>query len=180
MKLGNQIKIVPLMKLNIQLTEEDYIKANYLHLRPSAVIKCAVCVLLLFVLFTLAVSVHVAIGHPEEIWTPVWISAMLAYLWLVFGFWMPRRCRKTFRQQKAMQVPHLYELTDELFVNKAEYGETTLTWDYFRKWKEGKEVFTVYQSDRIMQIIPKRAFASPEEMAEFRELLTKKIGAAWK
>jgi hypothetical protein len=29
-----------------------------------------------------------------------------------------------------------------------------------------------------MQMIPKRVFTSPEEMMQFRELMTKKIGAA--
>ena len=53
-----------------------------------------------------------------------------------------------------------------------------MTWDFFLKWKENNALFTLYQSDLMLHIFPKRYFASPEETAQFRELLVKKIGQA--
>ncbi len=164
------------MKINIQLTEEDYIQATYLHIRPRPLFKWASYILVAFLLFTLVASIFVAVAHPEQIYPPILMGGLFVYFWFIFGVWTPRRCRKTFRQQKALQLPYSFEFNDENFIARAEYGETKLTWDYLRKWKEGKTIFTVYQSDRIMQMIPKRCFTSPEEMTQLRELLTRKIG----
>jgi YcxB-like protein len=166
------------MKLNIQLVEEDYVKAQYLHMRPRPVFRWISYFLGALVVVTVMISIIQAIAGHGNFFPPVFLGGCLAYLTFLFAFLMPRRARKTFRQQKALQLPYSFELTDELFIATAEYGGTKLTWDYFRKWKEGKTIFTVYQSDRIMQMIPKRVFTSPEEMAQFCELLTKKIGAA--
>ncbi len=130
------------------------------------------------VVVAMIISIFLAIAGQEDFSPLIILGGCLAYLVFLFAFLMPRRFRKTFRQQKALHLPYSFELTDELFIATAEYGGTKMTWDYFRKWKEGKTIFTVYQSDRIMQMIPKRAFTSPEEMAQLRELLTKKIGAA--
>ena len=166
------------MKLNIQLTPEDYIKANFLHMCPRPVIKWAGYLLLTLIFAVLAISASAAIANSGEISAPIWIFAGLAYIGFIFGFWTPWRCRKTFRQQKTLQLPYSYEFTEEFVIAKAEYGEAKQTWDFFRKWKEGKDIFTIYQSDPIMQMIPKRVFSSPEEVAYFRDLLTRKIGAA--
>jgi hypothetical protein len=166
------------MKLNIQLTEEDYVKAQYLHMRPRPVFRWTGYFLGALVVVVIMISAFQAIAGQGDFSPLIILGGCLAYLAFLFAFLVPRRARKTFRQQKTLQLPYSYELTDELIIATAEYGGTKLTWDYFQKWKEGKTIFTVYQSDRIMQMIPKRVFTSPEEMAQFRELLTKKIGAA--
>ena len=169
-----------LMKLNIQLTAVDNVQAQYLNLRPRPFLKWLGYFLGAIIALVWVLSIKVAVAHPETISTPLWMLAPFIYFWLMFGVWLPWRSRKTFAQQKVLQQPYSFELTEELFFATAAYGETRLTWDYFRKWKEGKTLFIVYQSDRIMQIIPKRCFASAEEMVEFRALLTKKIGTAKK
>ena len=166
------------MKLNIQLTDDDYVKAQYLHMRPRPIFKWTGYFLGALVIATITFSIFLAIVGRGDFAPTIFLGGCLAYIAFLFAFLMPRRVRKTFRQQKALQLPYSYELTDEFFISTAEYGGTKMTWDYFRKWKEGKTIFTVYQSDRIMQIIPKRAFKSEEEMVQFRELLTKKIGVA--
>lgn len=166
------------MKIDVQLTEEDYVKANYLHLRPRPAVKWAGYFLLFWIVVVLVMSVYMAIAHSTEILIPILVGSLLAYLWFAFGFWTPNRCRKTFRQLKMLQMPFSFEFTDGVIITKSECSEAKLTWDHFRKWKEGKDLFTLYQSDRMMQMIPKRVFSSPEEMTQFRELLAKKIGAA--
>ena len=168
------------MILNITMTEEDYISASFLHLRPRPAFKWAGLVLV--VLALVAVAAPFCTGAPRHIQFLVSASlaSLIVYFAVAFFVWMPFRCRKTFRQQKTMQLPYTLDFTNECVITKAEYGEAKLTWDFFRKWKEGKTLFTLYQSDPIMQVVPKRVFASPGEMSAFRELLVRKIGPAEK
>jgi YcxB-like protein len=166
------------MKLNIQLTEEDYIKANYLNLRSKRFLMWAGCLAVAFLAITMAVSAFRAFTYHED---PTCVFVMAgAFALFVFFFKVrfPQRLRHIFRQQKSLHLPYSVEFTDAGIVSTRVEGETKHGWDYYRKWNEGKTLFLLFQSEVLMNMIPKRCFASPEEMAEFRELLAKKIGAA--
>jgi hypothetical protein len=166
------------MKLNIQLTEEDYIKANYLNLRSKRIVMWAGFLVVAFLAITMVTSIFRAYAYHEDP-TCAYIMAG-AFILIVFFFKVrfPQRLRHIFRQQKSLHSPHSVEFTDAGIVSTRVEGETKHGWDYYRKWNEGKTLFLLFQSEVLMNMIPKRCFTSPEEMAEFRELLTKKIGAA--
>ena len=164
------------MNLNIQLTPEDYVKANYLNIRPRPVIKWAGYFMLLLAVLVLGISCYRCLVHGEDGLIPSLLIGCLAYLAFFFGYRFPARLKKLFRQQKSLQSPYQVDVTAEWMLTQNETGNSKLTWDYFRKWKEGKELFTLYQSDLMLHIFPKRFFASPEELTEFRELLRAKLG----
>jgi len=166
------------MNLTIQLTPEDYIKANLVHMRPRPVIKWVGYFMLLLVVIVLGLSIYEAIAHQKSFSDSIWIIAALAYLAFLFGFLRPRRIRKIFRQQESLHMPYSFTVADDAVLTKSENGEARLAWDYFSKWKEGKDLFLLYQSDVMFHMVPKRCFASPEEMTQFRKLLLEKIGCA--
>ena len=167
------------MNLQIQLTPEDYIQANYLNMRPRPVFKWAGYVILLLAVLVLGISSFQVLSHGGNVLVPAVLAGSLAYLAFLFGFVYPARIRKLFRQQKTLQSPYRMEVTHEWMLTQHETGESKLTWDYFRKWREGGNIFTVYQSDVLMHLFPKRCFASLQELAQFRELLREKLGPAW-
>lgn len=172
------------MNLNIQLVPEDYVQASYLNMRPRPTFKWAGYFILLLSVLVLGISGYQCLFHSEAcdagksgILFGV-LAGSLAYLAFVFGYSYPKRIRNLYAQQKTLQSPYRMEVTDEGMLTQSEIGNSKLTWDYFRKWKEGKNLFAVYQSDVLMHIFPKRCFASPEELTEFRELLRAKLGPA--
>lgn len=166
------------MNLSIQLTPEDYIQAVFLHMRPRPVLKWIGYFLLLLTVVVLAMSFYLAIARQDSLALPLFLLGVLVYLAFIFLFLLPRRLRKIFRQQKSLHSPHSFAPTDEAVLIKSAVGDQKLTWDYFRKWKEGKNLFTIYQSDAVFNIIPKRFFVSAEDMAQFRQLLLTKLGPA--
>jgi hypothetical protein len=166
------------MILNIQLTPEDYVKAIYLNMRPRPLFKWLGGFILLLLVFTLAVSGFRAVACHDDWVVPAVLVGVLAYLTFVFGLRLPARLKKIFRQQKSLHSPYQMEITEEFVFTKSVVGESKLTWDYFRKWKEGKTLITLYQSDVMLHIFPKRCFASPDDVAQFRQLLLAKLGPA--
>lgn len=168
------------MNLNIQLTPEDYVRANYLNMRPRPAYKLAGYVLLALTILILGISFYRVVVSQAEMVVPLAIVGGLAYLAFFFGIRWPQRLKKIFRQQKSLHSPFAVEINDGMLFSKSEIGEVKLTWDHFIKWKENKYLITLYQSDIMLHIFPKRSFASPEELAQFRELLTKKVGPAFK
>jgi len=166
------------MNLAIQLTPEDYAQSCYVHMRPRPIFKWAGYFVLSLAVIAAVISLYFAFADREGFFIPVFLVAMLAYLAFLFLFIQPKRVRKIFRQQKIMQSPYSFTVTDEAVITKSDVGDTKLTWDYFVKWKEGKNLFMMYQSDVLYHMVPKRCFASPEEMTQFRQLLETKLGPA--
>jgi YcxB-like protein len=168
------------MKLNIQLTPEDYVKATFIHMRPRPFFKYLGYFMLLLIVIVLPISIYEAAAHQKDIIVPAGIILSLAFLAWNFGITVPKRVRKIFKQQKALHTPYSFAITTESILIKSERGETNLTWDYFLKWKESKDLFLLYSSDVMFHMIPKRCFTSPDEAVQFRSLLLEKIGSTRK
>ena len=170
------------INFTIQLTPEDYIQAVRLHMRPRPAIKRIGYFLLALVVFVLVTLPYFVItrreGRQEGSFLLVALVVILAYLALIFMFFHPRRIKKIFRQQKSLQSLHSYTAMDEEVFIKSPTSEEKLPWDHFTKWKEGKNLFVLYLSDVMFHIIPKRSFAAPEEIIQFRQLLQTKLGSA--
>jgi len=166
------------MNLTIQLTPEDYVQSCFVHMRPRPVIKWAGYFVLSLAVIAVVISLYFALVDREGFFIPIFLVVMLAYLAFLFFFIMPKRVRKIFWQQKTMQSPYSFTVTDEAVITKSDVGDMKLTWGYFVKWKEGKNLFMMYQSDVLYHMVPKRCFASPEEMTQFRQLLQAKLGPA--
>ena len=164
------------MKLNLQLTAEDYVRACYLNMRPRPVFKWTGYFILLLAVLMLGVAGYQYLAHGEAGVLCLILAGSLIYLAVLFKYTYPKQIRKLYGQQKMLQSPYTVEFTPEGLLTRHETGDSKLTWDYFRKWKEGRELFTVYQSDVLMHIYPKRCFASTAELDEFREMLRLRLG----
>jgi hypothetical protein len=76
--------------------------------------------------------------------------------------------------------PQLHEefqltLAPEQLHFKAVTSDSTLQWECYSKYYESDSVFLLVQGKRMYNIVPKRAFTSPEQMGEMRSLLASAI-----
>lgn len=101
------------MKLTIQLTPEDYVKANLLNIRPRPAFKWAGCIFLTLMVVVLGIAIFQAFAGNGDFLVPAAMVGCLAYLIFFFRFRWPQRLKKIFRQQKSLHSPHSIELTDE-------------------------------------------------------------------
>lgn len=164
------------MELTIQLTADDYVKANFLHMRPRPFIKWVGFFLLLLAGVVMFIATYDAFAHKKSFGIILGIGVPLIYIGLLFGVFTPKRVKKIFLQQKLLQMPFSFSITEDGIFTKAQYGEAKLTWDVFRKWKKNNHLFLLYQSDVLFHMCPKRFFDSSEDVALFRKYLLDKIG----
>ena len=162
------------MKLHCQITPEDYIRAQFLHLRPRPVIKW---VGLLIVVAALALGIQQLIFPPSGAitWTPFAILGGLAYFAIMYCVLLPLKTRKIFKQQQTLQIPYESELTDDAFASVSVHGNATMPWSVFHKYKLNKNIILLYQSDAIYHMFPKRWFTE-NEFTEFRAILQRHLG----
>jgi hypothetical protein len=53
--------------------------------------------------------------------------------------------------------------------------ESNLDWKYFQYWAENQNGFLLISAEEVFNLIPKRAFANPNQIVEFRKLLSSKL-----
>ena len=164
------------MEFSSRIEPDDYVRAQFLHIRPRPLYKWLGLILGFLLIFTLAASFYVAVTRHDYSPSLLFMPACLGYLLFYFFVLLPRRTKKIYRQQKLLQQPLLIRISDEQFYSKNEYGESSLPWNTFLKWKEGKDLFLVYQTDRLFHMLPKRFFPSAEATDELREILRKHLG----
>ncbi len=162
------------MKYELQITCDDYKAAMRLHVTPRRRFKIVLYPLLAFLALAIFFTFkNLLAGEGRGFYM---LAGGVAYLFLLFEVLLPYRWRKIYRQQKLLQKSFQYEFTADTFHTFSDYGNATLPWDKFHKWREGKNAFLVYQSDNLFHLIPKRIFESPEAQAQLRSYLTAKIG----
>lgn len=154
------------MRIEGIVREADYIRSQYLHLRPRPVLA-ALGILILGLLIWALLSV------------PGWIlPAAVAYLSLVFLVILPYRGRRNYRQYKALSEPTTIELRDEGIFFKRTNGEGLLPWSQIIKWRESKTLVLLYPANNMFHLVPRHFFATPDAFATFKEALRSRVGSA--
>lgn len=163
------------MKLKAQYQWTDYLEAQLLHMKPTGYRKVA----LYFVWVALGCSVVAAIFLAitedfslDYIWPFLLIMVLLPLYRFVL---LPNRVKKLYFQQKTLQVPVEVEITETALNTTSEFGYATHPWKDFTKWKENKELFLLYQSDLLFNMLPKRIFSDPQQMDTLRSYLEQNV-----
>jgi hypothetical protein len=163
-----------MMKLECQLFPDDYVKAQYVHLRPSPVFVWLGWIVV--ALFPLLVVGLFPFAKKSGEWTP-FILLVLAAGWLGIHFLilLPRSTRRIFWQQKSLQEKCILEIDAMGVVSTSSMGHAIQKWGDFTKYKRGKGLILAYQSDVIFQMFPKRWFTE-EQYAELESYLRQALG----
>jgi hypothetical protein len=85
------------------------------------------------------------------------------------------QCRAIYKSKTA-QGPFDVVFDENGMFSESKNGKTELAWHAFEQLMESPRVILLVYSKYGYVTVPKRAFASQEQLAEFRELATSKIG----
>ncbi len=147
------------------LQQRDYVRAQFLHMRPRR--SFAVFGVLLLLLFGAAV----VFGDGA-----LPLLGVLTFLGLQFFVYVPWRARRAFDQHMALSEPvNITIQTDGLYFER-EHGCGLLPWSHIRKWKTNRDLILLYPADHIFHMIPRHFFASGKDFSDFRSTLEARIG----
>lgn len=167
------------MKLQCKLEPSDYVRTLRLYLRPHPIVKWIGIFLLLFSF--LVIGLHQLVVPPSRSGVMLRLAffgslACLALLYYALYYvWLPYSAKKIYKQQRTMQEPFEVELNDVEIIETNSLGTSRLRWTDFHKYKLGRDMVLVYQSDPLFQIFPKRWF-SEDEYRKFRQILKGALG----
>lgn len=164
------------MELQFQLTPEDYVHAQFLNMRPRPVFKYLGIAILTLVFLSFVGDMKRLIIHQDAYYLRGVLMTLCMPLSL-FALYCgtARDARRVFNQQKDLHEPFKAVLTEEGFHYSSETGNLFLKWVDFHKYRIGKKMILVYQSDALMRMFPKRWF-SDAEFEEFKKYLSAALG----
>lgn len=149
------------MKISGQLLWTDYLKAQFLHMRPGKAIGILRYVIYGFV--ALAALAGMVAGGVAESW-PFFLPILLLFVY-IFAYnyvFLPRRVRRLFEQNKELGAPVEHEITPEGLITTNQYGNSNRPWSLFRKWKESKDLLMLYITDFQFILLPRRFFTDEQ------------------
>ncbi|SFN97507.1 YcxB family protein [Sphingomonas sp. OK281] len=86
----------------------------------------------------------------------IWLAVILA---IAFVF-IPRRARRLFRQQRALDREFSFAWTDERVVFRSDTSMSDMPWSDYHDWFETKAIFAFGLNEQLFHFAPKRAMSA--------------------
>jgi hypothetical protein len=104
------------------------------------------------------------------------VSLVACSIW-IFLRQFNRNLTRGFQLQVQLHRPATVQASPEWFIVTDEAHQTSYRWQAFIGWQETANLFLLYNSYATFEMVPKRAFASAEQIHQFTALLRQSIGA---
>lgn len=159
------------MKINYELTEEDYLHFNLFHVKQSktAIKSLNIQRFLTPVFFIIVAFIFSGIGDMPVVF-PLIIFGLISIVWLIFYpkyFYslVMRQSKKMLREGKndGLLGEQQMALSKEGIVYTTSNGESQAKWSGIKKVLEDSDFFYLYNSSVSAYILPKRALSNVEE-----------------
>jgi hypothetical protein len=160
-----------LLEIRGILEPGDYIRAQYLHLRPRLTYK--IIGVLVIAAFVWAAWLSLTIGDVDIM---DFLFVSLPFLLILhFAVYLPWKTRRIFKQQKALQRKLVFTFDAEGVTTEAENGNWKTPWEDYVRWKKNDRLILLYVSDCMYHMLPKRLLAEPGDFDSLSELVKEKV-----
>ena len=161
-----------MIEVNGIFQPRDYVRAQYLHIRPRPFYKVLGTLVLALFLWAAWLSLTSGDFGAFDVLFLVTIVALI----LNFTVYIPWKTRRVYRQQKALQREQSFKFDDAGASISNENGQATMPWSDYLKWKQNDHLILLYLSDCMYHMLPRRMFVDPTAFERLGEILTSKIG----
>lgn len=131
------------------------------------------CLILLFSIVIVMMLGRLIVGKAD--WRAIFVITFTLYLLVAFYVYLPYRWKKLYHQQQLLHDRFRCDFTQDAMITEGVFGNSSIPWEMFHKWKEGKKLFLIYQADNLFHVIPKRVLENEEEHL-LRNRLLQSIG----
>ncbi|GEK91235.1 YcxB family protein [Alkalibacterium kapii] len=169
------------MKLEYELTEEDYLNFNIYHSRKSPSIKKKIFIQRIMGPIIFMITPFVVTNFSDiPLWYWLTIFIFMSIVWFIY---YPKYVNWELKKgvEKMLEEgnnENLFDrksltITEEGLREVSSIGSSNVSWDKINSVDETKEYIYVYISSLSAHIIPKRAFNDPNEQKNFLNELMK-------
>lgn len=109
---------------------------------------------------------------------PYCLLFLFIWIFLIRGRFSKAAARRVLEENEHMADPQRVVLEETGVTIETQTSTTVMKWTHFPHFSETQNLFLLMVSQQSAQLIPKRAFASPAEINEFRGFAQAHIGNA--
>jgi len=155
----------------VTLTRNDYASA----LRALAEAKTIGRILFWISLVVLGYFLYTWLHFFERpLWSAGGGAAGLVLLLLFLKYVVPILSARSFVKKNPDKLgPAKHSVGPDGTSYASRHGEGTTNWSAYLRIRETKDLFLLYTQSNFAQILPKRCFDNPDDMAKYRQILKK-------
>jgi hypothetical protein len=147
------------------ITQENYLRATRLALRPSRSLAILLGLGAAGLLFAFVVEPLVAGAGVREVLPFLVVAPLFAAMaWFV----IPRSVLRALKSNKLLQAPIEGSAAEDAISMRTPTGTATLPWDLFYRVKASENMVLLYQGINVFNMFPQEFFASEEDWRTFR------------
>jgi len=150
------------MTVRTQITFKDFMM---FHIR-SSLLRLIVFLFILLVFFIIKESVDGSTEKDLLQSVPLWFAILILFIAIRSFF----SVRFAFNSNKNIQESITYIFTDNKIRMVGETFDEDVPWSSVYKIKENKDWFLIYQSAKVMNMVPKKFFTK-EQISELRNMI---------
>lgn len=171
-------------RISYQVTPADYVHATRFHCWRTAVKPKVLCRRLLIVVVAtvgglllggvaVGASVAALFAFLRDEWGGLLFSMVLAFAWIpmVQQAVIPSQARRFHAQHKSAQLPHDMSWDRDGVILEIGGSRIVIPFADIHYWRESSQAILLYQNDMAPNFVMKRAFASADQLADFRAQL---------
>lgn len=166
--------------IHVQLEESDFLQGSKLGTRWS--VKRWFFVAFIPSVMYLGMGLFLMFSHATSRsygTAGLFIMLLVPAGWLLGALtrllYFPYRARRMFRARKRISRPFTLSWGDAGLTVDNENGHMLIPWGDFVKWLQDEQVFLLFTSRILYLNIPKRTFASSDQLADFTAHLVEKV-----
>ena len=164
------------MKINFELTEEDYLHFNLFHLRNSEIVKKLIqknriltSLSLIVIGLILSFIIFLGAGSFDIVLFIIFLVVSIL-MYLFYPQYAIKTAIKRLKKnisddaRKKMFTHYEFEFSNEGIVEKTPYNETKMNWNAIYSFKEDSDYFYLYPDPTRAYIIPKKECENQNEL----------------
>ena len=162
-----------MIKFTVQITEQDFMNAQRLHMRPGKISRMSRYILGIILVPSL---LFLAVADAYHAQLPALVAlGVIALVIILFLVILPRRLRRFYREQKTLKYPFTIELNEDGVFSEGENGNGRIKWDNFYAWKMDSKTVLLYQARNFFNVIPCRFLTTAQNGGEAIDLIERKL-----
>lgn len=112
----------------------------------------------------------------KSLWVPLlpYLGYLLVFIVTVIVL-LRILIRRNWRNERLIKGVLRLDLSDEKFRIASKLTTTELVWAAFIRWEETVHLFVLYMSENRIEIVPKRPFATSDDLDAFRRFLSNTV-----
>jgi hypothetical protein len=160
---------MPPLTFEYEITQPEFSEMAWLRHRRSS--RWIAGVVIGILIFLLGILFYKYADH----WLGVVFLIMSIFLILMQWIVPSAVIRRTYRRNQKMFGKRIVTITGNGVQSDHELGRSEATWNMYEKFHETPRLFLLFQTADVVGILPKRVFAHPDDIEDFRALLVSRI-----